>query len=73
MAITEVRHRQVNGHTETRERERERERNCAHKHIPRRAVVVVQLVERSLPTPKACGSDPVIGNSFILLINCQLH
>ena len=28
------------------------------------AVVVAQLAERSLPTPKICGSNPDIGNEI---------
>ena len=36
------------------------------------AVVVTQLVERSLPAPEVRGSNPVIGRIFIhlLTINC---
>ena len=39
---------------------------------PLDAVVVAQLVERLLPTPQVCGSNPVIGENFIHLItiNC---
>ena len=33
-----------------------------------RAVVVAQLVERSLPIPEVCGSNPDIGILFILNI-----
>ena len=29
------------------------------------AVVVAQLIERSLPTPEVRGSDPVIGKIYI--------
>ena len=39
------------------------------------AVVVVQLVERSLPTPEVRGSNPVIGKIYIeqlLTVNCVL-
>ena len=35
-------------------------------------VVVVQLVERSLPTPEVRGSTPVIANIYILNI-CSLY
>ena len=35
------------------------------------AVVVAHLVERSLPTPEICGSNPV--NSKILSINCTTY
>ena len=28
-------------------------------------VVVAQLVERSLPTPEVCGSNPVIGKIYM--------
>ena len=34
----------------------------------RRAVVVTQLVERSLLTPEICGSNPVIGKFYLLSI-----
>ena len=40
-----------------------------------RAVVVAQLVERLLPIPEVCGSNPVIGNNLCiehLFIYCQL-
>ena len=33
------------------------------------AVVVAQLVERSLLTPKTCGSNPVMGKCYFLS-NC---
>ena len=32
-------------------------------------VVVDQLVERLLPTPEACGSNPVIGKIYTLSFN----
>ena len=35
------------------------------------AVVVAQLVEQSLPTPKMCGWNPNIGN--VLSTNCNLN
>ena len=35
------------------------------------AVVVAQLVERSLPTPEICGSNPDIGK--ILSTNCPIE
>ena len=35
-----------------------------------RAVVVAQLVERSLPTSEVCGSNPVIGKLFMFTVNC---
>ena len=34
------------------------------KHKPSWAVVVAQLVKRSLPTPEVRGSNPVIGKKF---------
>ena len=37
------------------------------------AVVVAQLVERLLPIPEVCGSNPVIGKNYIehlLIGNC---
>jgi len=37
------------------------------------AVVVAQLVERLLPIPEVCGSDPVIGKNYIehlFTVNC---
>ena len=39
------------------------------------AVVVAQLVERSLPTPEVRGSNPVIGKTLILniIVFCQLY
>ena len=36
-------------------------------------VVVAQLVERSLPIPKVCGSNPVIGKIYWTFIYCQLY
>ena len=33
--------------------------------LKRGAVVVALLVERSLPTPEDCGSNPVIGKIYI--------
>ena len=36
------------------------------------AVVVAQLVERSLPIPEVCGSNPVIGKKFIYILNICL-
>ena len=39
----------------------------------RRAVVVAQLVERSLPTPEVRGSNPVIGKKFYWTFYCQLY
>ena len=46
-----------------------------HKQFLARAVVVAQLVERSLPTPDVRGSNPLIGNllqwTFIFFtVNC---
>ena len=39
-----------------------------------RAVVVAQLVERSLPLPEVHGSNPVIGKPLYRTFNfCQLH
>ena len=38
-----------------------------------RAVVVVQLVERSLPTPEIHGSNPVIGKFYKLLTVFNLY
>ena len=35
------------------------------KHSRNGAVVVAQLVERSLPTPEVRGSNPVIGKIYI--------
>ena len=32
-------------------------------------VVVAQLVERSLPIPEVCGSNPVIGKNLFILNN----
>ena len=37
------------------------------------AVVVAQLVERSLTIPEVRGSNPVIGKKIILNIYCQLY
>ena len=37
-----------------------------------KAVVVAHLVERSLPIPEVCSSNPVIGKK-ILNIYCQLY
>ena len=37
-----------------------------------RAVVVAQLVERSLPIPEVCGSNPVTGKNLLNLY-CQLY
>ena len=31
-----------------------------------RAVVVAQLVERSLPIPEVCGSNPVISKNLLM-------
>ena len=36
--------------------------------MPLRAVVVAQSVERSLPFPEVCGSNPVIGSIY-----CQMY
>ena len=39
------------------------------------AVVVAQLVERSLPIPEVCGSNPVIGKNLFIywtFVYCQL-
>ena len=36
------------------------------------AVVVAQLVERSIPIPEVCGSNPVIGYKFIYILNICL-
>ena len=44
-----------------------------HQKIFLRVVVVAQLVERSLPTPKVHGLNPVIGKLFIehlFTVNC---
>ena len=39
----------------------------------KRAVVVAQLVEQSLPIPEARGSNPVIGNIYVEhLFTCLL-
>ena len=37
--------------------------------ISLREVVVAQLVERSLPIPEVCGSNPVIGKNLLILNN----
>ena len=37
-----------------------------------RTVVVAQLVERSLPIPEVCGSNPVIGKNLFILNICFL-
>ena len=37
-----------------------------------RAVVVAQLVERSLPIPQVWGSNPVIGKNLFIFNNCLL-
>ena len=43
------------------------------------AVVVAQLVERSLLIPEVCGSNPVIGKNLLIYIehlftvNCELE
>ena len=42
------------------------------KHCKVRAVVVAQLVERSLPIPKVRGSNPVIGKNLFILNICLL-
>ena len=38
------------------------------------AVVVAQLIERALPIPEVCGSNPVIGKNLyiehLLIVNC---
>ena len=38
----------------------------SNKHLLPRAVVVVQLVERLLPTPEIHGLNPVIGKFYLL-------
>ena len=35
-----------------------------------RAVVLAELVQRSLPTPEIHGSAPVIGNFYVFTVNC---
>ena len=35
-------------------------------------VVVAQLVERSLPIPEVCGSNPVIGKNLFISNICLL-
>ena len=45
----------------------------AKKHKLRRAVVVTQLVEQSLPTPEVRGSNPVIGENYLNIVYCQLY
>ena len=37
-----------------------------------RAVVVAQLVGRSLPIPEVCGLNPVIGKNLFILNICLL-
>ena len=37
------------------------------------AVVVTQLVERSLPIPEVCSSNPVIGKNLYWTFYCQLY
>ena len=37
------------------------------------AVVVAQLVERSLLIPEVHGSNPVISNFYPIFISCQLN
>ena len=50
---------------EWRKGERERKTQLERDKDIERAVVVAQLVERSLPTPEVRGSNPVIGKTFI--------
>ena len=45
--------------------------NKCRKVFPILAVVVAQLVERSLPTPEICGSNPNIGK--IISTNCTIE
>ena len=53
-----------------KERERERERESTfitrHTKCTERAVVVAQLVERSLPKPEVRSSNPVIGKNLFI-------
>ena len=37
-----------------------------YKEEEKRAVVVAQLVELSLPIPEVCGSNPVIGKKLFI-------
>ena len=39
----------------------------------RRVVVVAQLAKRSLPTPEVHGSNPVIGEVLLSIVNGQLY
>ena len=39
----------------------------------RRAVVVAQLVEQSLPKPEVHGLNPTIGEILLIIVYCQLY
>ena len=41
-------------------------------NYPKKAVVVAQLVEWSLPIPEVQGSNPVVGKNLFILNICLL-
>ena len=49
------------------------QQNHVGKKATNRAVVVAQLVEQLLPTPKVRGSNPVIGKIYWTSVYCQLY